>query len=258
MLHIIIGKGNLGLDIYQVAKENGHDAVMMSRSEGFYSPHSIKKIIDLNPEYVWYCAGSGSIDETNKNPREAIETNVIIPMELMSLLPKNIALCLFSSDYAYTATPNSTYALTKQCLERYALLVKRPKTSVIRVTSLYGNHFPKKCLAGRLLENLSGFGEKIALPSNKIKPTPTRWIANNLICNLDKVFRDDVAIHNLVPRGDISVCDFAKMILPKTKIIASSGYDTRRPPAVFFENTLTSDRSSWLELWDSKEYRLAL
>lgn len=258
LTHVIVGKGNLGSDLFLEAKKLGHKAFILSRSAGFGWPESLKTILELQPTHVWVTAGAGSIDFVKSHFDEAVKTHVTMPIEILQQLPPQVNICLFSTDYAadesdpsnpdkITKNPKSLYALTKIWMEEAVKLLNRPNTSVVRVGSLYGAHYPDKTLPGRLR---SRFPEpcEVHLPQNWIGPTPTTWIAQVLMRNTHKMFINSPTIHHCGPSSGCSVMSFGSKILGEGYTFKSRGFDAERPGYSTLNCSLEK-APTWEELW---------
>lgn len=230
MKHLIFGNGNLGCDLAMTINSQENDeAVLLTRSNGYevtlitsYWP----EILAIDPDVVWYCVGFGSVKEAVADPETARAIHVNLAEHLAKRLPDGKRLILFSTDYcadheeadnprAQTRYSKSFYANLKIEMENLIDHFNRPQTAVIRVGSLYGHHKPDKTFPGKVLNNFAyNENQSITLPSNYVTPTPTRWAARMLVTHLDKLTNNDHATrHHLAPLGNVSVSDWAKMIL---------------------------------------------
>ena len=259
--HLVLGKGNLGTDLYQEIKKLGHDASVMTSSTGFTWPKSIKDIMELQPDYIWVTAGAGSVEAVKQDFGIAISTHVTMPIELLLKLPPSVKICLISSDYvaSFDEPQNpykqahevkSLYALTKKTMEDAVKLIKRPNTSVVRVGSLYGAHYPLKTFPGKLKQRYPVPCE-LSLPSNYITPTPTSWIAQVLLRNTDKLFLSTHStFHHCGPSNGCMVVNWGQKILGKDYTVNSKGFDETRPSSTQLGCTLEK-APTWDELWSS-------
>lgn len=261
MKHVILGKGNLGTDIYQELKKQNQDVTVMTASSGFSWPSGLKDIMGLQPDYIWVTAGAGSVEAVKQEFARAMDTHVNMPVELVLKMPPSVKICLFSTDYvaSYDEPQNpykqnnelkSLYALTKKTMEDAIKLIKRPNTCVVRIGSLYGSHYPQKTFPGKLKTRYPVACD-VSLPSNYICPTPTQWIAEVLLRNLDKMFLSThPSFHHCGPSNGCMVINWGQKILGKDYKISNKGFDETRPSATQLGCTLEK-APTWDELWTS-------
>lgn len=256
MKHVVIGRGNLGLDLTEVLTESGHSVRLLSTSLGF----DFKKL-DANffadTDYVWIAAGFGSVESTKKDFMGAVDTHVNMPIQIAKLLPELCRMICFSSDYAADEknpwspggtdmNPKSLYAVTKVAMELALRALGRKHTFAVRIGSLYGKHFPSKTFPGRLLERYPN-PTKLTLPMNRTTPTPTRWIAYVLSRNLVK-FVGDFRVFHCAPQGMVSVKEWGRIILGDAYTIETHGFDQSRPLCSNLQCSF-EDAPDWMELW---------
>lgn len=238
--HVVIGKGNLGLDLKLAVESRGGSCHVFTPSEGFDLLKSIPLILALQPDYVWVTAGAGSVEFCKKNPGKAFDTHLLLPIDLIEAMPENCKVGLFSTDYIadendmtnpnkMTSKPKSIYALTKMAMESCVKIMARPNVSVFRVSSLYGVHFPLKTFPGKLLERYPNPCE-VALPQNVISPTSTEWIAEAIIGSLPILFSAvGPMFYNCAANGGTTVMNFGRKVLGDGYILQSKGMDWERP-----------------------------
>src|SRR6267154_2395941 len=110
--HVVIGRGNIGLDLHNELLKAGHSSVILTKSDGFKWPEGMKHIASLDPECIWVAAGGGSVDAAKKNFSDVLATHVTLPIELAQSLPPHVKLVLFSTNYAANekdpSNPNAT------------------------------------------------------------------------------------------------------------------------------------------------------
>lgn len=237
--HVIIGKGNLGLDLNLALMNAGNQTRVLTQSEGFRWPESISEILEFQPDYVWVTAGAGSVEQCKSNPTHAIATHITMPVELAMKLPSNIKVGVFSTDYAcdelepgnpnkYTARPKSFYACTKISMEIMLRQMNRPNVTIFRVSNLYGAHCPDKTFPGKLLKKYPS-PCVVELPQNWVVPTPTWWIAENIVKYLGKAFSErDTLSHHLAPESGMTVTQWGRKVLGDAHEIKSKGFDDTR------------------------------
>lgn len=264
--HVVIGKGNVGVDLYNAIKKLGDSARILTRSDGFEFPESLPSIHHLRPDYIWVTAGAGSIESAKKNFRDTLDTHVLMPAELMKEFANtHVGICFFSSDYAANETepsnpelgiadPKSLYALSKSMLEKAVKIENRPFTSVVRVGTIYGDKYYDRCLPGKLHARYPS-PCTLDLPMNRVTPTPSFWIADMLLKHRDKLFNPQKAtLHHLAPHGGISVHAWGQKILGDEFKVNSKGFDNDRPLCSNLGCSLDPNVPDWTELWNSPWY----
>ena len=261
-MHIIIGKGNLGLDIQNTLNGAGISTFMVSGSEGFpYPSDAFTKVLnglkETNTiECLWVTAGAGSVGAVDANPTNGIDTHVRMFLEILKIYPNTLVVG-FSTDYIASQNilhnnycqgePQSLYALTKKWLEDLALFRKSPKFKVIRVSSLYG-HNNDKSFPYRMLE-LHKSGKELKFVENAVTPTPTKWLAEKLVENMKFLESYSYPIMHLAPFGSIAAREWATLITGAK--YESSGVDETRPLNTLLDSTFPfKDKENILVLWD--------
>lgn len=261
-MHIIIGKGNLGLDLQSVLNAAGISTFMISGSDGLHYPSlEFDKCIDNLKdtqiiEYVWITAGAGSVGAVDANPTNGLDTHVRMYLDLTTKFHEQMIIG-FSTDYVASQNilhsnysqgePQSLYALTKKWLEDLALFYKNPKFKIIRVSSLYG-HNNDKSFPYRITE-LSKTNKQMKFVENAVTPTPTRWLAEKLVENMKLIEAYKHPIIHLAPYGSISAREWAKLV---TGIeYESAGIDNTRPLNTLLDSTFTpKGNENIFNLWD--------
>lgn len=261
MTHVILGKGNLGLDLKIALEQSGFNSVIFTGSDGFIWPDHHLKILELQPVCVWLAAGFGSVDACAKDMMGALATHVAMPMDLAQRLHKETKLVVFSSDYVadeshpsapekQTPRPKSFYACTKLWMEQGLMMSRRPNTCIVRVGSLYGSHFPAKTFPGRIRANYPTQGAEVKLPMNWVVPTPTAWLAKQLIHNYPRMFHNNaVTIKHLAPSGGCTIADWGRLSLIGKFTIKADGFDVQRPGFSRLLNTFDLETPDWKQLW---------
>lgn len=261
MKHVVVGKGNLGVDIGLAAKKAGHEVHIFTPSEGFEWPESAPAIRVLQPDYLWITAGFGSVEQCKLNPGRAFQTHLSLPLELMADAPETTKIGLFSSDYVaedghmddankITTKPRSIYALSKMTMELAVKILPRPYVSVFRVCSLYGNHYPLRTFPGKLIKRYKDPCE-VFLPQNFITPTATSWIAETIISSLPLLFSPAIPLfHNCASSGGTTVMNFGRKILGDKYEYNSRGMDWNRPA---YSNIGCSfmQAPTWEQMWEA-------
>lgn len=223
MKHFIVGMGNLGTDIYLKLKEKGETFELN------------------NPDYVWCTAGAGG---PGYDFEKQIKTHVLLPYGLIQRFP-NSKIILFSTMYLHNDHDGkmSHYALTKKTMETMA--IKYHNVTIYRVGSLYGTHFPTKTFPGKIVSKLLN-NESLTFPVNIVAPTPTAWLAEQLVNNLNPNAR----LLNLCPSGFVSIYDWAKLIAKQlNKEVKCNLFDDPNYPGDCTD--WLSDKDSWESLWET-------
>lgn len=259
--HVIIGKGNLGLDLANTARSCGNEVYIFTPSENFKLPDSISEIKDLKPDYIWVTAGFGSVEQCKKEPNGAFDAHVGLPITIVRNFGGDVKIGLFSTDYAadengmdnpnkINPKPKSVYAITKMCMESCVKMMNRPNVTVFRVASLYGSHFPERTFPGKLLAKFKEPCE-VALPQNFITPTPTSWIAEIIMSSLSLVFSPvGPMFHNCAATGGTTVMNFGRKILGDAFTYNSKGMDWERPAYSNMGCSFTQ-APNWEQLWEA-------
>lgn len=258
-MHVIIGKGNLGIDLKLALNKHGHHAVILTRSGGFEWPESYPHLMELKPTHVWVTAGFGSIGECANDFAGALATHVAMPLDMARFLPDKCKLGFFSSDYvAHEDYPNQVacyaekaltfYAMSKMWMERGLEWMDRPFTSVFRVCSLYGQHYPERTFPGKMRAR---FPEPCALslPENEVTPTPTWWLAERLASNLDYWFSPGMSFHHVAPSTNTTTMEWGSRILGPNYAITSAGIDPLRPAKSALGDS-SGGKADWSVLWE--------
>lgn len=232
MKHLILGAGNLGKDLLlELNKIDGACPEILSQSRGVgFSDYCalFEEIRKRKPSVLWLAVGGGSVPEakigTETHPR-ARYLNEILPSTLNIDVPPSCKVVYFSTDYVadeenpsdptkHTSVIRSEYAKQKLAMEHWLLSQNKPNRAIVRVTSLYGIHKPEKTFPGKILKNFADKKGRLLFPQNKVTPTPTRWLASVLVNNFSKLFDEGkTSIHHCAPKGNISVKNWAKMVL---------------------------------------------
>lgn len=257
-MHVIIGKGNLGIDLKLALTKAGHRAVIFTKSSGFEWPESEPAIRELKPSHIWITAGFGSVGECSADFAGALATHVALPMDIARVFTCPVG--VFSTDYVadpeyldqpgcYIEKPRSFYAHSKLMMERGLERMDRPYITVFRVGSLYGSYFPQKTFPGRLKIN-HPLPTQLNLPDNIVVPTPTSWVAERIVSNLHSIFIPEFKVHHVAPKGGCSTRDWGKLILGPDYQVYSSGLDPLRPARSSLGCTIDKTYADWKTLWE--------
>ena len=238
MKHLIIGNGNLALDLKLCLP----GASQASRSLG----HSLSKILKMaeDADVVWYTIGHGSVSEANAAPDMAVELHCGYPLKLAKISNR---LMYFSTDYVKstpkTVNPKSMYALSKWMFEQAICRLSIDNVTVFRVGSLYGTHKPEKTFMHRVVTYNKKNPGVIELPSNVVTPTPTSWIAQEVVKNLDCAGE----VYEIAPSGGVEVWEWAKTFWPEREFVAGNR-DRNRPEVPTLVHSFGS-APDWSTLW---------
>lgn len=255
-IQLVLGAGNLGLDLSIQLKQAGHKVEVLSLSNGFdfASDDGLERLKDClaNTEVdrVWCTVGAGGVSECESNFSNALLLHVRLPHFLMVNLHADTHLVLFSTEYLCDFSmdrPLVNYTISKRMMEHLAIRIDRPKTRIVRVGSLYGLHKPEKTFPFKFLNKA---GSALEVSVNECYPTPTSWLAK-VLSNLDLGKFDRNRPIHAFPVGPTRSYDWAEMILE------NAGFKHRSiRPAVNYSHPLRlvklTDLPSppgWSELW---------
>ncbi len=217
MIHLILGKGNLGTALAEYCSKIGVP-------RGTFKRHHFRNLIsEANlyntsaPVVVWNTEGFGSVDECKKNTMEAFHVHFTRNLELMCKLNPNILLVNFSTNYVtdkVIGDPKSEYTSSKACMEALTKTFPREKIVTIKVANLYSKYFPMRAFQGKILKNK----DKItSLPFNTMNPTDCDWLVKKIFENLidsgpEKCFGRVIGISTM---GQVSAKKFGEIVLGK-------------------------------------------
>ena len=254
MKHVVLGGGNLGLDLMKRGMQNDDDEFkLFTASQGFKYPTSLDPILDELPDHVWVAIGAGSVEGAVKDFTPYADLHIRLVMELAQKLPPHVWLHTFSTNYVLESAMLSLYAFSKHTMEKLLTIMDRPKTRAYRVQSLYGWERLSKCFPVKvLMQNQSKKG-KIPFPTNPVTPTPTAWLAEQLIQPSDWG-NDNSGFHirTVVPGGSVPTHEWAQLILGDGYKVVADGLDPYRPclencNCAGYEEVNTDH---WRDLWD--------
>jgi dTDP-4-dehydrorhamnose reductase len=230
-------------------QEAGHTVdVIEGRYEGDGSDY-LSGIMGVNYDYVINCVGHGSIPEAEADPVGAYRLHVMLPIQLdqrfiySKIINFSSGFCANSNyptePHYFNYDHNSKYIASKQALEN---LVRTSDHSVaIRVTNLYGKHRWDKCFPGKIEKN-----DVMQLPNNVIVPTPTDWLAKEVVSNLGHLMVG--LVYNAAPLGSTTVVEWGKYIKAD---IYTNGLDHSRPRncAIGYNMPNPINLTDWESLW---------
>lgn len=266
--HIVIGAGNLGQDLKLELERKGHRVLLISQSNGFRWPshsfvYQFDKELGLDRSEihtVWCAVGSGSVKEAKENYQHAIDINLALPLHLMKTLDVKTKIVLFTSDYAMKSVDHirSLYALSKAHMEEMVHLHRRPNVMIYRVGSLYGTHKPLQTFPGKIIFNHKDFGfrDKVRLPKNPCHPTPTDWLAEQIVAHQDRKWINSAPCE-VFPRDIPNLSEWAGAIIGNHLVHEINDYDPERPREFPWESNQTignlSENQSWKILWNDRK-----
>jgi len=272
MKHLILGAGNLGLDLqHEIETKELGDVETQSLSTGLdvTNTEQLKKLIsETEADYIWYCVGFGSVEQVKKEREKAIAIHLRAPHTIMNMAPYWSKIIFFSSDHvADEAHPDradlispihrSEFAKIKSHFEILTNNFGRANTAVVRIGSLYGLHKPLETFPGRILRTFGPNPDlKIRLPQNLVTPTPTLWLASVLLSNLDSLFNEDRPLtHHCAPSGNVSVWDWATFVLQGLRepsaFTREKFIDQSRPELSALDCSFLQTNWHWNELWNT-------
>lgn len=239
--HLIIGKGNLGMDLALQIRAEGSEARIVARGEAMPHAHGI--------DYVWCAAGSGG-------PKPQISVDqwrdlTVLPLQMLERYPT--ANHVFFSSHYLNNDPQghrSDYAAAKAALE--ALGHRRKNVKVVRIGSLYGLHQPERTFPFKLLKNLTSdqCPHHIEIPQNRVTPTPTDWLAKKLVGEYSKIIHGQT----VGPSGATSVASWAREVMRLNNLSYMSQYVKEVTDQSYPESSgsLCYTEESWETLWDRR------
>lgn len=247
--HIVLGAGNLGLDLEQQARAEGHSVQVFSASNGWRYPDKLPRARLAEADVVWCTVGAGSVEAAAKDFREFADLHIRLPMELAQFLPRSTRLVCFSTEYLECdQARRSLYAQSKLAMEHLLLGSGRENLRIYRVGSLYGSHKISATFPGKLAAKIAKGETLISLPKNACHPTPTAWLAALLMQHIERPpFAKVIRAYS---GGAATMLEWAELAFG--------------PPAGFFQREPDPDRPlslpagtalgrvevpSWRELW---------
>src|SRR5690242_18651873 len=118
MNHLIIGNGNLGLDLKESVQRRKDGYAFIERLE---IPTLERTIEDgTDPDFVWVCVGAGGPNKDPASIYRQVASHIALPWQIMDLFKgSKTKVILFSSHYLHNdpAGDKSNYARTKHFME---------------------------------------------------------------------------------------------------------------------------------------------
>ncbi len=223
MYQLVIGRGNLAVDLVNALNKNGtlKPSYILNSVDGVNSFHS-------PPSVCWLALGCGSVNEVKDDFQRAIHSQLSELHRLYETTPRETKIVVFSSDFA-DAPGLSSYAWIKRTLENFAshLNQKEKRVTVIRVANLYGTHRIERTFPYKMFKN-NRFKEEVFVPLNHCCPTPTDWLAKTLVDNIEQILGSNQTVLTCYPNGDMTYKQWTEMIFPDKKV-KSVEWDNERP-----------------------------
>lgn len=230
-MHIVLGAGNLGCSIVEVLMKRNLPVKLFSTTVNNWKyPQSLLPILEVKPEHIWVCVGSDM-----SIPLKAWDLNIRLPLELMQDANKYTHLHFFSS----ILIVDKQLSHIKKHMEEIIFEMKRPNTHIYRVSHLYGNYKPQRCLPYRILKNIEKRSEK------RIIPTPTDWLANILIDKLQYQFSDRT-LYAAIPKDFNTISEIYEIMQDKDVKPEENDYFNK-------SSVVSALAPSWLDLWKERK-----
>jgi dTDP-4-dehydrorhamnose reductase len=263
------GGGQLASDLQALL---GDEAVSRSHAElDIRDAEQVERAFDeVRPDVVFNCAAFHNVDQCEREPGSAWETNVRAVMELARRGAKLVHL---STNYVFDGrrpepyaegdlpAPRSVYALTKLAGE-YAATAYGADALVVRTAGLYGfagNASKGGNFVQRMLTRARETGQLKMVADQRLQPTFTTDLAAALV---DALRRDARGVVHLTNSGACSWLEFTQAIVenagldvpiePVETVIAPGGVD--RP----LNGVLARPRADELGLMPLRPWREAL
>lgn len=272
MKHLIIGAGNLGIDLKnEIIRQKGDrrsvDLVSLSTGFDVRDLNSLSfKIQEQDFDYIWYTVGQGSVLQAKENIEDAKTIYGRACRQILLTAPASSKLIFFSTDYVadedepgnpkkITESYLSDYAYVRAKSEEVMLSIDRVNSTIIRLGSLFGTHKPLNTFPGRLLKNFgTDVDVRVRLPQNLVTPTPTLWLASVLVTHIDLAFSPTgMTRHHCAPIGNVSCLDWGKFVLAGIREPSAFSsdifYDEERPKISSLGASFLPENWHWNELW---------
>jgi dTDP-4-dehydrorhamnose reductase len=261
--HLIYGRGNLGLSLLEEFRKRGDQAIAVGRESILHPALGTDWMNLKTADYVWWCAG-GNHTNARQDEDSSRLTNIALPLGMLDHVRGETRVAFFSTaDCVHPSYPDdpkrrntelarTIFAKHKGDLEGLLMSRRRPLTTTVRVSTLYGAHRPLDTFPGRLLST-PWPTDPMIFPSNEVIPTSTAWLASVLAQNLDALF--DEPVHHIAPWGSVSILQWAKMILgDEHRFIERICWDSKRPRYTALGCTLGDAVDHWSIQW-AQHYR---
>jgi dTDP-4-dehydrorhamnose reductase len=263
------GGGQLASDLQALL---GDEAVSRSHAElDIRDGEQVERAFDeVRPDVVFNCAAFHNVDQCEREPESAWETNV---RAVMGLARRDAKLVHLSTNYVFDGrrpepyaegdlpAPRSVYALTKLAGE-YAASAYGADALVVRTAGLYGfagNASKGGNFVQRMLTRARETGQLKMVADQRLQPTFTTDLASALV---DALRRDARGVVHLTNSGACSWLEFTQAIVenagldvpiePVETVIGPDGVD--RP----LNGVLARPRADELGLVPLRPWREAL
>ncbi|MEA2441068.1 MAG: dTDP-4-dehydrorhamnose reductase [Thermoleophilaceae bacterium] len=232
------GGGQLASDLRELL---GDDASSRTHAElDITDPAQVERVFEeVQPEVVFNCAAFHNVDQCEREPGPAWETNV---RAVMDLARRDAKLVHLSTNYVFdgrrpepydeddTPRPRSVYALTKLGGE-YAALGYGDDSLVVRSSGLYGfagNASKGGNFVQRMLSRARETGALKMVADQRLQPTFTADLARGLV---DAVQAGQSGLLHLTNSGACSWLEFTEAIMENAGIeVPIEGVETTIPP----------------------------
>lgn len=264
MKHLILGNGNLALELHTSLENQGFETLLLPFEElKNWGDASRLDFTDIG--VVWSAIG-GTHWHARSNKDLSFQLNVALPRYLLEHAPRDVRMVFFSTlEVAHpemptkphwrTPEPQSPWASMKLALESAVVSLNRPWTSYVRLGTLYGDRRPEVTFPGRLLRSALPDDALLSIPHNEIVPTPAHWAAMMLVKSMTRNLWNPgtYTCHHLAPMGSISAFDLAKIILgtrrDRSGWLEKVTWDHTRPRRLEGGSTLDIPVEHWSNLW---------
>jgi dTDP-4-dehydrorhamnose reductase len=232
------GGGQLASDLVDLL---GDDAVSRTHAElDITDPAQLDRAFDeVRPDVVFNCAAFHNVDQCEREPDPAWETNV---RAVMDLAGRGAKLVHLSTNYVFDGrreepygeddlpSPRSVYSLTKLAGE-YAALGYGPEALVVRSAGLYGfagNASKGGNFVQRMLGRARETGALKMVADQRLQPTFTADLAQGLV---DAVEAGRSGVLHLTNSGACSWLEFTQAIMENAGIdVPIEAVETTIPP----------------------------
>lgn len=252
MRHLILGMGNLGLDLERALKSKLYDVECRSLSGGFdlVDGAVVKAAVQSScPDVIWNCVGTGGPKKSDPQEwTQEIELIAGLPQRLRLYKKPETKLVLFSTAYTNRDPEGqlSNYARCKAIMEKQES--GKIGVTILRVGSLYGIHKPFNCLPGKIVKLLEGGQLHFPAFINHVTPTPTEWLAKRLVSGKCWEWQKDLCFG---PDGSTPVFSWIRDIASAAGLVENwtvepNGYDPMYPGNA---SSFCKSELPWETLW---------
>lgn len=203
MDHIVLGCGNLGIDLFDELRKRYE--VELTKEV------NIPELLRKQPKVIWCCIGAGG---PGGDKLKQLAAHVDLPHAIAEAFQNTPTKIFFFSTHYLNEDPlgsRSHYALTKVNMEQF--MSGYPKVRCIRIGSLYGKHRPLSTLPGKIILNANKLS-RLNASVNNVTPTPTRWLAEQFVEEaIWERFFDYPKVFSYGPSGYVSVSHWIHQIM---------------------------------------------